>query len=307
MEKLNYFTGKFSKSELEDHFDSLNEEKLKSELENFINQYLKLSEEEQLKCVELVLYIFSDFEEKIDKIIQKKILESINKILSNNSQVYSWSVCFRYLDSLYYYLFEPKEYEEYSILFENESYFFKIIDLVLKDNLENSKMIYSDLLSVFVPLFRQKSLPEERRNYFKSELEPFINFIFENIDFENIDFENIDFNYTRYWYFRLDELVSIFQFEHLKIINKYFIDNPQAEDIDDYLDFVSRHFDVVINDSIDVVRKIAEENNSDIIRDQAIKLIEKYDNAYSNEKSYSESISSLDAKQLLKQADNVNS
>ena len=305
MEKLNYFTGKFSKSELEDHFDSLNEEKLKSELENFINQYLTLSEEEQLKCVELVLYIFSDFEEKIDKIIQKKILESINKILSNNSQVYSWSVCFRYLDSLYYYLFEPKEYEEYSILFENESYFFKIIDLVLKDNLENSKMIYSDLLSVFVPLFRQKSLPEERRNYFKSELEPFINFIFENIDFENIDFENIDFNYTRYWYFRLDELVSIFQFEHLKIINKYFIDNPQAEDIDDYLDFVSRHFDVVINDSIDVVRKIAEENNSDIIRDQAIKLIEKYDNAYSNEKSYSESISSLDAKQLLKQADNV--
>jgi len=305
MEKLNYFTGKFSKSELEDHFDSLNEEKLKSELENFINQYLKLSEEEQLKCVELVLYIFSDFEEKIDKIIQKKILESINKILSNNSQVYSWSVCFRYLDSLYYYLFEPKEYEEYSILFESESYFFKIIDLVLKDNLENSKMIYSDLLSVFVPLFRQKSLPEERRNYFKSELEPFINFIFENIDFENIDFENIDFNYTRYWYFRLDELVSIFQFEHLKIINKYFIDNPQAEDIDDYLDFVSRHFDVVINDSIDVVRKIAEENNSDIIRDQAIKLIEKYDNAYSNEKSYSESISSLDAKQLLKQADNV--
>ena len=300
MEKLNYFTGKFSKSELEDHFDSLNEEKLKSELENFINQYLKLSEEEQLKCVELVLYIFSDFEEKIDKIIQKKILESINKILSNNSQVYSWSVCFRYLDSLYYYLFEPKEYEEYSILFENESCFFKIIDLVLKDNLENSKMIYSDLLSVFVPLFRQKSLPEERRNYFKSELEPFINFIFENIDFENIDF-----NYTRYWYFRLDELVSIFQFEHLKIINKYFIDNPQAEDIDDYLDFVSRHFDVVINDSIDVVRKIAEENNSDIIRDQAIKLIEKYDNAYSNEKSYSESISSLDAKQLLKQADNV--
>ena len=247
-----------------------------------------------------LFYIFRDFEEKIDKIIQKKILESINKILSNNSQVYSWSVCFRYLDSLYYYLFEPKEYEEYSILFENESYFFKIIDLVLKDNLENSKMIYSDLLSVFVPLFRQKSLPEERRNYFKSELEPFINFIFENIDFENIDF-----NYTRYWYFRLDELVSIFQFEHLKIINKYFIDNPQAEDIDDYLDFVSRHFDVVINDSIDVVRKIAEENNSDIIRDQAIKLIEKYDNAYSNEKSYSESISSLDAKQLLKQADNV--
>lgn len=300
MEELNYFTGKFSESELENHFDSLDENKLRYELENFTNQYLELSEEEQLKYVEPVLYIFRDFEEKIDKIIQKKILESINKILSNNSQVYSWRICFRYLDSLYYYLFELKEYEEYSILFENESCFFKIIDLVLKDNLQNSKMIYSDLLSVFVLLFRQKSLPEEKRNYFKSKLEQFINFLFENNGFGNYYSE-----FNIYWYFRLDELVSIFKFEHLKIINNYFMENPQAEDIDDYLDFVSRHFDDIIEDSIDVVRKIAEENDSDIIRNQAIKLIEKYDNDYSNEKSYSESISSLDSKQLLKQADNV--
>ena len=305
MANLHYFTGKFSESELKNYFYSLDGREQKSELENFINQYLDLSKEEQLKYVKSFLTVCVTFVVQIDKTVRKKILETLNKILSNNLLLYNRYDFSNYLFILYYYLFEPKEYEEYSILFENESYFFKIIDLVLKDNLENSKMIYSDLLSVFVPLFRQKSLPEERRNYFKSELEPFINFIFENIDFENIDFENIDFNYTRYWYFRLDELVSIFQFEHLKIINKYFIDNPQAEDIDDYLDFVSRHFDVVINDSIDVVRKIAEENNSDIIRDQAIKLIEKYDNAYSNEKSYSESISSLDAKQLLKQADNV--
>ena len=82
MEELNYFTGKFSKSELEDHFDSLNEEKLKSELENFINQYLKLSEEEQLKYTEIVLRICRNFLEKIDKTIQKKIVETINKILS---------------------------------------------------------------------------------------------------------------------------------------------------------------------------------------------------------------------------------
>mgnify|MGYP000141732153 FL=1 len=44
MEKLNYFTGKFSESELKNHFDSLNEEKLKYELDNFIDQYLDLSE-----------------------------------------------------------------------------------------------------------------------------------------------------------------------------------------------------------------------------------------------------------------------
>ncbi|MCY7061580.1 DUF2971 domain-containing protein [Streptococcus oralis] len=300
MEELNYFTGKFSKSELEDHFDSLDEEKLKSKLENFINQYLKLSEEEQLKYVEPVLYIFRDFEEKIDKIIQKKILESINKILSNNSQVYSWSVRFSYLDSLYYYLFETERYEEYSKLFENDSYFFKILDLILEENIEDGEYSISDLLSVFLQLFRQKSLPEERRNYFKRELESFIKFLFENSIFEDSIFED-----SIFWYFRLDKLVLIFQFEHLKIINNYFMENPQAEYVDDYLDFVSRYFDVVITNSIDVVRKIAEENDSDIIRNQAIKIIEKYDNDYLNEKSNPESISAFDAEQLLEQADKI--
>ena len=305
MEELNYFTGKFSKSELEDHFDSLDEEKLKSELENFINQYLKLSEEEQLKYVEPVLYIFRDFEEKIDKIIQKKILESINKILSNNSQVYSWSVRFSYLDSLYYYLFETERYEEYSKLFENDSYFFKILDLILEENIEDGEYSISDLLSVFLQLFRQKSLPEERRNYFKRELESFIKFLFENSIFEDSIFEDSIFEDSIFWYFRLDKLVLIFQFEHLKIINNYFMENPQAEYVDDYLDFVSRYFDVVITNSIDVVRKIAEENDSDIIRNQAIKIIEKYDNDYLNEKSNPESISAFDAEQLLEQADKI--
>ena len=180
MEELNYFTGRFSKSELVNHFGSLDENKLKYELENFTNQYLKLSEEEQLKYVEYVLDVCNKFEKQFDKTIEKKILETINKILSKNQLEYSYFEIFEYLYILYYYLFRTEEYEEYSILFENESCFFKILDLVLKYNPENSKIIYSVLLSVFVQLFRQKSLPEEKRNYFKIKLEPFISFIFEN-------------------------------------------------------------------------------------------------------------------------------
>ena len=71
------------------------------------------------------------------------------------------------------------------------------------------------------------------------------------------------------------------------------------------MDFVSRHFDDVIKSSIDVVRKIEEENDSDIILNKAIKLIEKYDNDYLNEKSDPEAISSLGADQLLEQADKI--
>ena len=296
MENLNYFTDKFSESELMNHFDSLDEIKLKYELENFSNQYLKLSEEEQLKYVEPVLYIFRDFEEKIDKIIQKKILESINKILSNNSQVYSWSVRFSYLDSLYYYLFETERYEEYSKLFENDSYFFKILDLILNENLEDGEYFISELLSVFLQLFRQNSLPEEKRMYFKSELETLFRFIFENYDIDSV---------VCYWYFELDKLLSIFKNEHLEKINNYYFNNPQSNYVEKYLDFVSRHFDDIIEDSIDVVRKITEENDSDIIRNQAIKLNEKYDHDILNEKSDSEFILSFDANQLLEQADKI--
>ena len=198
-------------------------------------------------------------------------------------------------------MLRTEEYEEYSILFEKESYFFNILNLVLENNLEKIENIYLKLLSVFDSLFRQNSLPEKKINYFKSELESFIIFLFENNDLENNDLENIIF----WYYFRLDEVVSIFQFEHLKIINNYFMENPQVNDIVYYLDFVSRHFDDIIKDSIDVVRKIAEENDSDIIRNQAIKLIEKYDNDYLNEQSDSEFILSSEANQLLKQADKI--
>ena len=55
MANLHYFTGKFSESVLENHFCSLDENKLKYELVNFSNQYLKLSEEEQLKYAGIVL------------------------------------------------------------------------------------------------------------------------------------------------------------------------------------------------------------------------------------------------------------
>lgn len=300
MGKLNYFTDEFSEYELTNHFDSLDENKLKYELENYINQYLELSEEEQLKYAGTVLYVCRKFLEKIDKTIQKKILETINKILSTKTQIYSIDEILCYLDTLYFYLFKTGRYEEYSKLFEKDSYFFKILDLILKENLEDGEFILSGLLTVFLQLFRQNSLPEEIRILLKSELESFINFLFENNGFENHYFE-----YNIYWYFRLDELVSIFKFEHLKTINNYYINNTQSDDVEEYLDFVSRHFDDVIKNSIDVVRKIAEENDSDIILNQAIKLIEKYDHDILNEKSDSEFILSFDANQLLEQADKI--
>ena len=295
MANLHYFTGKFSESELENHFGSLDENKLKYELENFCNQYLKLSEEKQLKHAGIVLYVCMNLIEKIGKTTAKNILVALNKILLNNVQLFDWFENFEYFIVLYRYLFFTKEYEEYSILFEDGSYFLRILELVLDDGFEEAKLLAPSILTVFYQLFNQNSLPEDRRIYFKRKYESLIRFIFENNGFED----------AIYAYFRLDEVVSLFQFEHLKIINNYYINNPQSDYVGKYLDFVSRHFNVVIKDSIDVVRKIAEENDSDIICNQAIKLIEKYDNDYLNEQSDSEFIQSSEANQLLKQADKI--
>ena len=299
MEYLSYFSDELSPGELENYFYSLDEKELEYELGNFANQYLDLSEEEQLEYVEHILTVFNVNTRHIDKTIKKEILETINKILSKNPQRYqSYNMCdiLECLYFLYYdYLSQTKEYEEYSILFENESYFFKSLDLLLKENIEIVRYLYSVLLLVFIQLLRQKSLPEEKRNYFKSRLNLFISFIFKNNDFNRITD----------WYFELDKLVSIFQNKHLKMINDYYMENPQDGFIYLYLDFISRHFDDIIEESIDVVRKIAEENDSDIIRNQAIKLIEKYDDDYLNEKSDLKSISSLNTDQLLVQADKI--
>ena len=303
MEELNYFTGEFSKSELVNHFGSLDENKLKDELENITNQYLKLSEEEQLKYASDFLYVCRMFVEEIDKITLGRLLATLNKVLFENGQSYSWFENFEYLHILYRYLSQTKEYEEYSILFENESYFSRILELVFNDDLEDVDLLDAHILLVFIRLFESKSLPEEKRIYFKSELESLFRFIFENHDIDSV---------VCYWYFELDELVSIFQFDHLKTINNYYMENPQSDYVWKYLDFVSRRFDVVIKDSIDVVRKIAEENDSDIIRDQAIKLVKKYDERNSSDegailKKESDSgfILSENYKELLKQAESI--
>ena len=156
MEKLNYFTDEVGSPELKNYFESLNEEKLKYELENFTNQYLNLSKEEQLKYAGNVLSICMYFDEIIGKFTTKNILVILNKILLENWNLFTWYENFKYLHVLYLYLLQTKEYEEYSIFFENESYFLRILGLVFNDELEDIYLLDAHILPIFVRLFEQK-------------------------------------------------------------------------------------------------------------------------------------------------------
>ena len=301
MEKLNYFTGEFSESELNNHFDSLKEEQLKYQFENFINQYLDLSEEEQLKYARPVLVICSEFEKQIDKKIEKKLLEFFNKFSVDHFLNISNFVIRYYLHCLYSYFYKELAFEEYSTLIDNNSLFLYLCHKVTTESLTEDHItpyVIEGLLSVFGCVFAFTRFDNLKRVDLEKNLIEVIDVIFKN--FNPKLFEIIDF-----WYFELDEMVSIFKSEHLEKINNYYFNNPQSNYVEKYLDFVSRHFDDVIKNSIDVVRKIEEENDSDIILNKAIKLIEKYDNDYLNEKSDPEFIQSSEANKLLKQADKI--
>ena len=301
MKKLNYFTGDFSVDELENHFNSLDEIKMKSELENFIYQYLNLSEDKQLKYAEYVLVICSEFEEQIDKKIGKELLEFFNRFFVDHFLNISNFVIRHYLHFLYSYFYKKLDHEEYSTLIDNNSLFLYLCHKVTTESLTEDHItpyVIEGLLSVFACVFAFTRFDNVKRVDLEENLIEVIDVIFKNFNFKL--FEKIDF-----WYFELDELLSIFKIEHLKKLSNYYINNPQSDYVGKYLNFVSRHFDDIIEDSIDVVRKIAEENDSDIIRNQAIKLIEKYDNDYLNETSDLESIPSLDETQLLVQADKI--
>ena len=295
MEKLNYFTGDFGAFELLDSFTLLDKKERKYELENFIKRYLVLSKEEKFAYVEHALVICDFFKKEIDKTTEKKFLESIGGIILKTQEKFEGFLISYYLDILFHYMFKVNKTDDYLNFFEKDSCFFDIISLVVDEKNWEDYHVVSSILAVFCQVLIQSNLPSDFRIQLEKEINSFINFLYRNYDFKNFD----------YWYFQLDELVSIFQFEHLKKINKYFMENPQSENVGEYLDFVSRHFDDIIEESIDVVRKIAEANDSDIIRSKVIKLLKKYDHDILNEKNDLDIILSLDTNELLKQADEV--
>ena len=262
---------------------------------------MNLSEDKQLKYAEYVLVISSEFEEQIDKKIGKELLEFFNRFFVDHFLNISNFVIRHYLHFLYSYFYKELDYEEYSTLIDNNSLFLYLCHKVTTESLKEDHMtpyVIDGLLSVFAYVFAFTRFDNVRRIDLEKNLIEVIDVIFKNYKFEL--FEMIYF-----WYFELDEMVSIFKNKHLETINNYYFNNPQPNYVEEYLDFVSRNFDDVIEDSIVIVRKIVEENDSDIIRNQAIKLIERYDNDYLNETSDLESISSLDATQLLEQADKI--
>ena len=347
MEKLNYFTSDISPYDLVEIFRNMDKNELRIELTNLITNYLVLTEEEQFKYAEQIItvtwhysenikYLKNEFnaflkvylgfpeeeqiknlydilllignvEESIFISVQRKILESFGDIISrkikaqNTDSEYN-SICYWYSHCLYDYLNKVEDVDADFAFFEEDSTFLTILNWVIEIPSTEKNNIVSSVFSVFYMALFEGKVPRETKEFLIQKLKSIINSIMETYNFEAID----------YWYFSLDKKISIFQMDHLKTINDFYIENPRANYVGAYLDFLARHFNEVIESSEEVIESckkvissIEKTNDSDIIRDQVIQLLERFDNDTLDEKGDSSFILSSDTDELLNQADDI--
>lgn len=347
MEKLKYFTGDISSYDLVEIFKNMDKNELRIELTNLITNYLVLTEEEQFKYAKHIIAVTRHYSENIkyfknefnaflkvylefpeeDQIknlydillligkveeyifisVQRNILERFGDIISrkikaqNTDSKYN-SICYWYSNCLYDYLNKVEDVDADFAFFEEDSPFLTILNWVIEIPSTEKNNIVSSVFSVFYMALFEGKVPRETKIFLIQKLKSIINFIMETYNFKAID----------YWYFSLDKKISIFQMDHLKTINDLYIENPRADYVGEYLDFLARHFNEVIESSeeviescIKVISSIEKENGSDIIRDQVIQLLERFDNDTLDEEGDSSFILSSDTDELLNQADDI--
>ena len=254
-----------------------------------------------------ILLLIGKVDEYIFIPVQRKILESFGDIISrkikaqNTDSKYN-SICFWYSNCLYDYLNKVEDVDADFAFFEEDSPFLTILNWVIEIPSTEKNNIVSSVFSVFYMALFEGKVSRETKIFLTQKLKSIINFIMETYNFEAID----------YWYFSLDKKISIFQMDHLKTINALYIKEPRAAYVGEYLDFLARHFNEVIESSkeviescIKVISSIEKKNDSDIIRDQVIQLLESFDNDTLDEEGDSSFILSSDTDELLNQADDI--
>lgn len=347
MEKLNYFTNEINPYDLVEIFRNMDEIELRIELTNLINDYLVLTKEYQFKYAEHIIIVIRHHSENIKELknelnaflkvylefpeeeqiknlydifllisyveeyifisVQRKILESFGDIISRKIKAQNTdsefdNICFWYSHCLYDYLNKIEDVDANIAFFEEDSPFLTILNWVIEIPSTEKNVIVSSVFSVFYMALIEGKVSRETKIFLIQKLKSIIDFIIKTYNFEAID----------YWYFSLDKKISIFQMEHLGTINDLYIENPRADYVEEYLDFLARHFNEVIESSeeviescIKVISSIEKKNDSDIIRDQVIQLLERFDNDTLDEEGDSSFILSSDTDKLLNQADDI--
>lgn len=340
MEKLNYFTSSNSPYDLVETFRNMDENELRIELTNLINDYLVLNEEEQFKYAEYIITVTWHYSENI-KYLKNEFNAFLKVYLEFpvEEQIKNLSDIFLLISYVEEYIFIPvqrkileslggiisQKIKEKNTDSEFDSICYRythcLYDYLNKVEEVDAEIAFFEEDSPFLTILNWViEIPStEKNNIVSSVFSIFYMVLYEgkvpretkifliqklksiiNFIIKRYNFETID-----YWYFSLDKKISIFQMEHLKTINDFYKENPQSDYVGDYLDFVARHFREVIRLSIKVISNIEKKNDSDIIRDQVNQLLERLDNDTLDEEGDSSFILSSDTDELLNQADDI--
>ncbi|MCY7069015.1 DUF2971 domain-containing protein [Streptococcus oralis] len=257
--------------ELKNTIQSLDDLDSKVEnIKNIIEAFFQFSPKEKWEKVETTLYILSEFSNLVDITIFKKVLLEAESLFKENNEafIFNGSILKNYLNSLNIYLYLEKnlEVEDCRNFLNDDSIFLTIINRIKNFNLKGiDKFDCFVILSIIKLLFKR----DEDFKEIKGEIKQNLGAIIYNI------LSNFQYDLLFYRYFELDNLVNIFKFDHLSIINRFYKNNPDNFTVGSYLSWLDTKDSYIIKDSIETLQTIRKYTDSDILKNEIFSLLEK--------------------------------
>lgn len=255
--------------ELENTIQSL--EDLDSKVENIKNimeAFFQFSPKEKWEKLKTTLYILYEFSKFVDETIFKKVLLEAELLFKEDNEafIFNGNILKNYLNSLNKYLEKNLGVEDCQDFLNDDSIFFTIINRIKNLNLNSiDKFVCFDMLGIMITIFERDDDFESVKEKIKQNIDVIINNILSKFQ-DNLIFVQ---------YFELDNLVNIFKFDHLSIINLFYKNNPDNFTVGSYLMWLETKDSDIIKESIETLQTILKYTDSDILKNEIFSLLEK--------------------------------
>lgn len=255
--------------ELENTIQSL--EDLDSKVENIKNimeAFFQFSPKEKWEKLETTLYILYEFSKFVDETIFKKVLLEAELFFKEDNEafIFNGNILRNYLNSLNKYLEKNLGVEDCQDFLNDDSIFFTIINRIKNLNLNSiDKFVCFDMLGIMITIFERDDDFESVKEKIKQNIDVIINNILSKFQDKLIFVQ----------YFELDNLVNIFKFDHLSIINLFYKNNPDNFTVGSYLMWLETKDSDIIKESIETLQTILKYTDSDILKNEIFSLLEK--------------------------------
>jgi len=255
--------------ELENAIRSLDNLDSKVEsIKNIAEAFFQFSQKEKWEKVKTTLYILLEFSNLVDITIFKKVLLEAELLFKENNEalIPNEGILYNYFRSLNKYLRKNVGIEDCQDFLNDDSIFDMIINRIKNLNLNSiDKFVCFDMLGIMITIFERDDDFESVKEKIKQNIDVIINNILSNFQDKLIFVQ----------YFKLDNLVNIFKFDHLSIINRFYKNNPENFTVGSYLSWLETKDSYIIKDSIETLQTIRKYTDSDILKNEIFSLLEK--------------------------------